>query len=133
MGYHGSDITLLRIVLVTIFPIKPLQDNVFNWAFGDGTKVQESCNKWFRLVLAGYIPHQARPIRFTPEQLQNMDVPVLLVLGEKDGLIGDPEKAKKLARNIPDIHIEVLNTGHAIGVEQPEHVNDLIYGFFANR
>jgi len=47
--------------------------------------------------------------------------------------MSNPEKAKQLAQNIPDIQINVLNTGHAIGVEQPDQVNVLIYEFFEER
>jgi pimeloyl-ACP methyl ester carboxylesterase len=60
-----------------------------------------------------------------------MHVPVLLVLGEKDKLAGEPEKIKQSALNIPEIKIEVLNTGHGIWVEQPDKVNAFILDFFA--
>lgn len=76
------------------------------------------------------IPKQARPKTFSPEQLRSLKVPVLLVLGERDGLVGNSENAKKLAQNNPDIQAVVLNTSHAIGVERPEEVNLLIYDFF---
>jgi len=52
-----------------------------------------------------------------------------LVLGEKDRLVGDPENAKIRAQLIPDLQVEVLDTGHLIGAEQPEQVNALITEF----
>jgi pimeloyl-ACP methyl ester carboxylesterase len=70
---------------------------------------------------------------FTPEQLQSLKAPVLLVLGEKDNLVGDPENAKTLAQDIPDLRVEILDTGHLIGVEQPDQVNALIVEFFEQR
>jgi pimeloyl-ACP methyl ester carboxylesterase len=76
------------------------------------------------------IPKVSTPVTFTPEQLQNVQVPVLLVIGEKDRLTSDPEAVKELAQNVPDIQIEVLDTGHLIGVEQPDRVNALIVEFF---
>lgn len=53
-----------------------------------------------------------------------------MVLGEKDNLVGDPVKAAAYAQSIPDLQIEVLDTGHLIGVEQPQKVNGLILGHF---
>lgn len=35
-----------------------------------------------------------------------------------------------LVQDMPDIRVEVLNTGHLIGAEQPEQVNALITEFF---
>ena len=54
---------------------------------------------------------------------------MLLVLGEKDNLVGSPKNSKTLAQNIPDARVEVVNTGHLIGAEQPEQVNTLIIEF----
>jgi pimeloyl-ACP methyl ester carboxylesterase len=80
--------------------------------------------------MTGVMPKQARPKTFSPEQLQSLQVPVLLVLGKRDGLVGNPENAEKLAQNILDVQMVVLDTGHAVGVERPEAVNLLIVDFF---
>jgi hypothetical protein len=32
-------------------------------------------------------------------------------------------------QDIPDIQVEVLNTGHLIGAEQPEKINELLSEF----
>ncbi len=133
MGYAGTERTVVRIVLATLLPFKSIQDNTFRWAFGDDIKVRDACEEWFRLVMTGVIPRQARPQTFSAEQLQTLKAPVLLVLGERDGLVGDPNKAKKLAQNIPDVQTVILNTGHAIGVEKPEEVNSLICDFFGRK
>jgi pimeloyl-ACP methyl ester carboxylesterase len=80
--------------------------------------------------MSGTTPRVAAPIPFTPEQLQSISIPVLLILGKKDNLVGDPAKVKELAKNVPDIQIEILNTGHLISADQPDTVNNLIYEFF---
>lgn len=129
MGYTGTMSSVLRIVLVTFFPLKPLQDNTFRWAFGDSAKVHEAFGEWFRTVMDGVVPVQARPQTFSSEQLQSLRVPVLLILGKKDGLGGDPEKAKELAKSISDIQVEILDTGHLPSAEEPDQVNGLIQAF----
>lgn len=133
MGYAGTNASILRIMLAQFFPLKPIQENTFRWAFGDNPKLDERFGEWFQLLMAGVFPHKARPTGFAPEQLQSLKVPVLLVLGEKDNLVGDPENAKTLAQDIPDLRVEVLDTGHLIGVEQPDQVNALIVEFFEER
>ncbi|MFX1520127.1 MAG: alpha/beta fold hydrolase [Promethearchaeota archaeon] len=103
--------------------------HMLRWALGDNPRVLEAFGEWFGLVMSGTTPRVAAPIPFTPEQLQSIRIPVLLVLGEKDNLVGDPEKVKEFVKNVPDIQIEVLNTGHLISADQPDNVNNLIYEF----
>jgi pimeloyl-ACP methyl ester carboxylesterase len=121
--------TLLTMTVCMMFPMELTRDYLVRWAFGGNAQVVEFAEEWFRAVLVGVIPREAPPKTFTPQQLQSIQVPVLLILGEKDPLAGDPEKIKQFAQNIPDIRIEVLNTGHGIWVEQPDEVNALILEF----
>jgi pimeloyl-ACP methyl ester carboxylesterase len=60
-------------------------------------------------------------------------VPVLLVLGANDNLVGDPDIAKTLVEDVPQIQVAVVETGHLLGVEHPEEVNTLIIDFFEQR
>ncbi|MBL7199321.1 MAG: hypothetical protein ISS56_04165 [Anaerolineae bacterium] len=57
-------------------------------------------------------------------------MPVLFVFGERDNLVGDPEAARALVQDIPDVRVEVVDAGHLMGAEQPERVNALITEFF---
>ncbi len=133
MGYAGTTESVVRIMLAQFFPLKPIQDSTIPWAFGDDPQVVDAFGDWFRLLMASVTPRKARPVPFTPEQRQSLQVPVLLILGEKDNLVGDPEMAKKRVQDVPDMRVEVLNTGHLIGVEQPDRVNALILEFLAER
>jgi pimeloyl-ACP methyl ester carboxylesterase len=133
MGYAGTTESVVRIMLVTFFPLKPIRDSTIPWAFGDDPRVVDEFGEWFQLLMAGTTPSKARPVPFTAAQRQSLEVPVLLVLGEKDNLVGDPEVARALVQDIPDIRVEVLGTGHLIGAEQPEQVNKLILEFFEGR
>lgn len=122
--------TAARIALAQMFPLGPVQDNTIRWALGDDPFVQGEYEEWFRLVMTSTYPKESAPVAFTPAQLQGMEVPVLLVLGQKDALTGDLAPVKELANNVPDIQIEVLDTGHLIGVEDSQTVNDLLVTFF---
>ena len=129
MGYGGTTESVLRIMITQFFPLKPIQEITIPWAFGDDPRVVDAAEEWFRLMMTGTFPRKARPTRFTAEQRQSLKVPVLLVLGEKDNLVGNPGKTKILVQDIPNIRVEIIDTGHLIGVEQPKNVNSLITEF----
>jgi pimeloyl-ACP methyl ester carboxylesterase len=81
-------------------------------------------------VMTGVNPGKAAPVPFTAEQRQSLEMPVLLILGEKDNLVGDPEIARAKVQDVPNIQVDVLDSGHLIGAEQPEQVNALLTEFF---
>jgi pimeloyl-ACP methyl ester carboxylesterase len=129
MGYTGATQSVLRIMFAQFFPLKPIQEGTFRWAFSDDPKLVGEFGEWFRLVMTGLKPVKVAPLPFKPEQRQRIRVPVLMVLGKRDNLVGDPAKATALVQDIPDIRVEVLDTGHLVGAEQPEQANALILEF----
>lgn len=56
-------------------------------------------------------------------------MPVLLVLGNRDNLVGDPLKAARRAGSFPDIEVRILESGHLIGVERAAEVGRLLVPF----
>jgi pimeloyl-ACP methyl ester carboxylesterase len=131
MGYAGATRSIVTIMLAQFFPLKPIQDRTFHWAFSDDPRLGEAFGDWFRLIMSGTTPAKVAPLPFNPEQRQSIQVPVLLVLGARDNLVGDPAKATALVQDIPDVRVEVLDTGHLIAAEQPEQTNALLIAFFA--
>jgi pimeloyl-ACP methyl ester carboxylesterase len=136
MGYSGAvqtARTLLRMMFSMFFPLKPIQENTFRWALSDDPGLGEAFGVWFRLVKSGTNPVKVALMPFKPEQRQSIQVPVLLVLGERDNLVGDPARATALVQDIPDVRVEVVDAGHLMGAEKPEQVNALILDllFFA--
>jgi pimeloyl-ACP methyl ester carboxylesterase len=129
MGFGGTTESVLRIMLIQFFPLKSIQESTVRWAFGDNPGPRQVAGEWFRLMMTGTFPRKARPIAFTPERLEKIRVPVLLVLGKRDNLVGDAENTRRLAHNIPDVQIKVLETGHFMSVEQPGEVDRLIVKF----
>jgi pimeloyl-ACP methyl ester carboxylesterase len=129
MGYAGTSSSVARILLASLFPLKPIQEDTVRWSFGDDPAVLDAYGDWLLTVIDGVASKQARPTEFSSEQLGSLQVPVLLVLGARDNLVGDPEKAKELVQDAPNIQVEVIDTGHLLGVERPEEVNKLILDF----
>jgi pimeloyl-ACP methyl ester carboxylesterase len=120
-----------KLMAYQLFPLKPFQKSMFHWALGYDPDVVEETEEWFWLVLKGITRKGSPPNTFTPEQLKEIDIPVLLVLGDKDGLVGDPQTVIPLAENVPNINIEILPSGHLIGMEKPEETNALIMEFLS--
>jgi pimeloyl-ACP methyl ester carboxylesterase len=125
--------TLLRIMLLVAFPAEPIRVSFAQWMFGGSAVVQEEIEEWYHKFVVGVAAREAPPTTFTPEQLQSVQSPVLLILGGNDNLVGDPEKVKPLAQNIPDVQIEILNAGHGIWVEQSEQTDALILEFLEEK
>jgi pimeloyl-ACP methyl ester carboxylesterase len=120
---------VLKLTLFTFYPVEPFKVHMTSWSLGEDASL-EWCLKYFRLVLDGVQGRFYRPMTFKPEELHNVQAPVLLILGEKDNLVGDPVKVSQYAHNVPDIQVETLDTSHLIGVEQPDKVNQLVLEFF---
>jgi pimeloyl-ACP methyl ester carboxylesterase len=129
MGYSGATQSVFRIMFAQFFPLKSIQESTFRWAFSDDPKLGQEFGEWFRLIMTGLKPVKVAPLPLKPEQRQRIQVPVLMVLGKRDNLVGDPAKATALVQDIPDIRVEVLDTGHLVGAEQPQQVNTLILEF----
>lgn len=133
MGYAGTAGSVVRITLAALFPLKPIREVTARWAFGDAPVVQDAYGEWLQTVVGGVASKQARPMTIPSEQLKSLQIPVLLILGSRDNLVGDPENARRHVQDAPNIQVEVLDTGHLLGVENATEVNDLILSFLGTR
>ena len=123
---------IMRITFSQMFPLKWVQDNTFRWSFGDDPKLRTQINDWFRLVFQT-APQQSPPITMKVEDLRQVKVPTLAVLGTKDRLMGDLGAVKELASNVPEIEIVEIEASHLMGMEEPATCNRLILEFFAEK
>ncbi len=121
--------TGIRMGVVSILPMNSLLVSTSRWAIGADPNVHEKCGEWFSTLMRGTIPKVAFPKFISPEQKQSIKVPVLLFLGSRDNVVGDHEKAAANAQQFPNIQIEVLDSGHLIGVEHADTVNKRINEF----
>ena len=75
----------------------------------------------------------ARPVALSAEEPGRIAAPVLLVLGDRDNLVGDAARAGRSASALPDLRVETLGSGHLVGVERAAEVNTLLAGFLGQR
>lgn len=130
MGYAGAVKSVIRITFAQFFPLKPIHDSTFSWAFSDNAELKEDFGEWFPMLMTGIFPAKVTPLPFSPEERQSLKVPVLFVFGDRDNLVGDPQKATVLVKDIPEVRVEVVNAGHLMGAELSAQVNALIIEFF---
>jgi pimeloyl-ACP methyl ester carboxylesterase len=130
MGYSGAFQSVIRITFAQLFPLKPIQDSTFTWAFSDSAQLKDDFSEWFPLIMSGYNSVKVAPLPFSAEERQSLQVPVMFVFGERDNLVGDPQKARSLVQDISDVRVEVVEAGHLMGAEKPEECSQLILDFF---
>ncbi len=133
MGYAGATESIIRIAFAQFFPLKPVQKSTFKWAFSDSAKLIEEFDEWFTLTMTSYTGGTIRvaPTMLSATQRQSFQMPVIFVFGTRDNLVGDPEAARALVQDIPDVRVEVVEAGHLMAAELPDRVNGLILDFFA--
>jgi pimeloyl-ACP methyl ester carboxylesterase len=129
MGYAGATQSALRITFAQMWPLRSVQRWTFDWAFGDNAEIRQDFREWFLLIMNGYNPAKVAPWPLSSEQRRSLKVPVMMVLGSRDHLVGDPEAARALVGDIPDIRVEVVEAGHLMAAEAPEVTTKLIDDF----
>jgi pimeloyl-ACP methyl ester carboxylesterase len=133
MGYAGATGAVLRIMGAQLFPIGPVQDATFRWAFSDAPNVIAEFNLWFRLLMSETYPAKVAPLPLRPEDRRSIEAPTLFIFGTRDNLVGDPEVARARVADMQDVTVEVVEAGHLMGVERPSEINRLILAFLESR
>ena len=91
--------------------------------------ITNSCPSNNKLVFQA-APKQSPPVTLKAEELQQVKLPTLSVLGTKDNLMGHLGKVRELASNVPGIETVEIEASHLMGMEEPETCNQLILDFF---
>ena len=121
----------LRMMMVNTFPKDRRVERTARWAIGSAPAVVDEYGPWFSAVLRSIAtpPRVGRPVALKPDEMRSLAMPVLLVLGNRDNLVGDPLKAARRAGSFPDIEVRILESGHLIGVERAAEVDRLLVPF----
>ena len=111
---------LLPMTWYALRPTDAKLDRLIDRSLGPGEAVNRLFRPWMRL-LADCHPRLGNPVYLRDRILRRIETPTLVILGGKDGLVGDPAAAAKRARrNIADCEIEILpNAGHIMSVDDP--------------
>ena len=115
---------------IMVHPTRPSLIKYFRWMTG-GYVVNRD---WGELMVQGVLNTKPQPpIRATPltdEELRQVQVPTLLLIGERS-VIYDPQRAyRRATRLIPAIQAEIVpGASHALNAEKSKLVNERILQF----
>jgi pimeloyl-ACP methyl ester carboxylesterase len=126
---------VLRMMAVSMFPGEPRIARTRKWALGSSPAVSDPYGAWFAEVLRAVAapPRVGRPKPLTAEEMSALQVPILLILGDGDNLVGDAGRATERAAAFPNAEVDVVASAHLVNVEQADRVNEKMIEFLAQK
>lgn len=127
---------LLRLMRMAVFPTK---SNLHNWARWNST-AWDYDKPYFQLILeqmrAGMKSKTSgvMPITFTDEELRNLSMPILMLVGEQE-IVNDSKAAIQRGQAlIPEFEAQVIpNARHMLPFDQPQLVCEHILQFLTTK
>ena len=130
MGIKANTAGVMKhLFKVMIFPNQKNKEAVTKWTLGDDQKVNDEMAEYMNTALncEGRLPI---PKHIKKKELEKIEAETLLILGEFDNPIGNPDKNIKFAKKcIKELKVEVVATGHLMSIEDPEQINSLMIDF----
>lgn len=120
----------LKLMLFPLFPTKRFQDHMFEWAVGSDPRVLAFCGEWVRLTMNGVESRTAPPRVLAPAELQSLQPPMLVMLGNQDKVVSKPQRVKPFALQVRGVEVDVVDAGHLMSIERPDYVTNRILTFF---
>jgi pimeloyl-ACP methyl ester carboxylesterase len=116
----------------TFFPYDFFAKPITKWSVGEPeTEVMTDLTDYFSIVIKGALGRYYRPRTLDKEYLNAIEDDVLLILGSKDKLVGDTNKASEYASSIKNIKVKILESGHLINSEKSSDFNETVLGYFS--
>lgn len=126
-----------RAVLVAL-PFKYFSRKFVLWLAEDTVKyrknghalIKEHIDETFMAVRSFKRRRMVNPTVLSDEELYNLEVPVLFMVGENEKIYSPGNVIERLNRVAPMIKTKLIrNAGHDLAMAQPEVVNDSIFAF----
>jgi pimeloyl-ACP methyl ester carboxylesterase len=113
--------------------IRPPARSMFKKMAPKGIVFDEAFIHLMELVTKHCVPAMLFPTVYTDDELKQIELPALLLIGEKEKIYR-PKKAIKRARQLmPNLTAKIIpNAGHTLNMEQPEIINARILDFLSN-
>ena len=123
--------SMLRMMVASMLPRPTITERTSRWALGTDPAVTDRFSGWFTAVLEAVAspPRVARPVALEDEEFRRITIPVLLLLGTRDPLVGNAQRAAERASALPDLRVETLESGHLLATERADEVNTLMIEF----
>ena len=125
-------LVLFRLATVGMSPSASKSERLLSWAIGDSPVVRAEVGDWMNALLESHCKTRlGSPLPLPASRLERIEAPTLVVLGGKDGPIGDADRAAGRARaHIPHVDVVILrDAGHAMSIEAAERVGPRVTEF----
>jgi pimeloyl-ACP methyl ester carboxylesterase len=116
---------LVRMMTVAALPSRSKNDNLIAWVLGDNPVVRQQVGDWMKAFLEARCRSRVgKPFPVPRPTLRAIQSPVLVLLGGRDNLVGDPRSAARRAkRHLHTAEVTILpDAGHAMPIETPDRV-----------
>ncbi len=123
--------SMLRMMVASMLPRPSVTQRTSRWALGTSPAVTDSFGGWFTAVLEAVAspPRVARPVALEADEFRRIKIPVLLLLGTRDPLVGDAERATERASALSNLQVEILESSHLVAAERADEANALMTAF----
>jgi len=124
---------LTKLVLRIPLKMRPSARSVFKMIAPKGTVFEETFIHLMEMVTKYCAPATMFPDVYTDEELKQIGLPVLLLIGAGEKIYNPQKALDRAQRLMPNLIAEIIpNVGHTLNMEQPEIVNSRVLEFLNN-
>jgi len=121
---------LTKLGLRLPLKIRPSARSMFKMIASKGTVFEETFIHLMEMVTRYCLPATMFPTVYTDEELKQIDLPALLLIGAGEKIYNPKKAIDRAQRWMPDLTAEIIpNAGHTLNMEQPEIINARILDF----
>jgi pimeloyl-ACP methyl ester carboxylesterase len=111
-------------------PVPPIQDALLEHFLADNPEVISNWKPWLQTVIDRSVPSSAPRNAFSRKEFEGLAMPVIVMLGTRDAVVGNVEYARRVVQRIPDMRLRIYESGPLIGIEKARDVNRELIAFF---
>ena len=130
--YPMNFLTRLGLHLSAFRFLRPSARSMFKMIAAKGVVFEEIFIDFMEMVTKYCVSAIMFPTVYTDEELKQIELPVLLLIGDEERIYNPKKAIQRAQRLIPKLSAEIIpNMGHAMIMEQPERINSSILDFLS--
>jgi pimeloyl-ACP methyl ester carboxylesterase len=123
---------LTQLGLRIPFMIRPPARFVFKMIASKGTVFEETFIHLMEMVTRYCVPALMFPTVYTDEELKQIDLPALLLIGAEEKIYNPKKAVERAQRLMPNLTAEIItNVRHTLNMEQPEIIDSRVLDFLS--
>jgi pimeloyl-ACP methyl ester carboxylesterase len=130
--YPMNVLTKLGLHLAAFRFLRPSARSVFKMLASEGVVFEETFINFMEMVTKYCVSAIMFPTVYTDEELKRIEMPALLLIGEREKIYNPQKAARRARRWMPDLTAEIIpRLGHTLNMELPETINARILEFLS--